>query len=516
MFRYINYLLLLMLLTALVPAQAEDDEPVEIEAVVFENDRKAILQAREGLQGIIAYMHTQPDLFLERRTLNKRDLSREQREQIWLTWQSYLDYVLALDSLGQKYADFNEQEDKAVRKTAFKLAFTAFLANYRHALELIDITENDPLMHVVLNEPVPELGLGAETYSRMKFRFLNVAIGSEFAALAATNLFFGEADSEALEAALAADKQFIWKAGAAKGPLHTAENGVQIVKDASVSALFPVQKGVSSWMGDVKVLRKNRSLISAGQIADMQPKLEPGDVLLERREWYLSNIGLPGYWPHAALYIGTAEERAAYFDVPEVRDWLGADSSRHADINALLKARYPEAYALSLKPQEAGHRPRVLEAISEGVSFTTLEHSADADSVVVLRPRLSKREKALALTRAFHYSGRPYDFNFDFLTDATLVCTELVYKSYEPGEGMTGLSFPLVSILGRKATPANEIARQFDAHFGTDAQQFDFVLFLDGHERDENAVEADVETFRNSWRRPKWHIVVQDTPLAKY
>ncbi len=511
MSRYIKYVLFLMLF-ALVPAQGADDEAT----AVYENDRKAILQAREGLQGIIAYMRAQPDLFLEKRTLKKRDLSREQREQIWLTWQSYLDYVLALDSLAQKYADFNEHEDKAERKAAFKLAFTAFLANYRHALELIDITENDPLMHVVLNEPVPELGLGADTYSQMKYRFLHVSIAGEFAALAATNLFYGEADNGALETALSADKQFLWKAGAGKGPLHTAENGVQIVKDASVSALFPVQKGVSSWMGDVKVLRKNRSLISAGQIADMQPKLEPGDVLLERREWYLSNIGLPGYWPHAALYIGTTEERAAYFDVPEVRDWLADHSGGHKDINALLKTQNPEAYALSLEPQEAGHQPRVLEAISEGVSFTTLEHSADADSVVVLRPRLSKREKALALFRAFHYSGRPYDFNFDFLTDATLVCTELVYKSYEPGEDMRGLSFPLVSILGRKATPANEIARQFDANFGTEAQQFDFVLFLDGHERDENAVEADVETFRKSWRRPKWHIVVQDTPLAKY
>ena len=81
---------------------------------------------------------------------------------------------------------------------------------------------------------------------------------------------------------------------------------------------------------------------------------------------------------------------------------------------------------------------------------------------------------------------------------------------------MTGLSFPLVEIVGRHATPANEIARQFDENYGTEAQQFDFVLFLDGYERKGAAVEADVEAFRKSWRRPKWHILVQDTPLARY
>jgi hypothetical protein len=142
-------------------------------------------------------------------------------------------------------------------------------------------------------------------------------------------------------------------------------------------------------MGDTKVKRRGVSLVSEEQIRKLTSRLEPGDILLARHEWYLSNIGLPGFWPHGILYIGTPEERRAYFG---------------ADAEALLQSQEPAAYAASAKPLH-GETTRVIEAISEGVMFNSMEHAADADSIVALRPRLSKREKAAAILRAFHYAG---------------------------------------------------------------------------------------------------------------
>ena len=167
--------------------------------------------------------------------------------------------------------------------------------------------------------------------------------------------------------------------------------------------------------------------------------------------------------------------------------------------------RGPPEYARSLT-REGDHPRRVLEALSEGVVFTSLEHSAAADALAVLRPRLPPAERPAALVRAFGYAGRPYDYDFDFRTDAALVCTELVYKAYEAA----GLRFPVVEILGRPVLPANELARRFDADFGAAAQQFDLILFVDGHERSGVAVEASVEKFRQSWRRPKWRVRAMD------
>jgi hypothetical protein len=298
--------------------------------------------------------------------------------------------------------------------------------------------------------------------------------------------------------------------GKGRGEALTAKNALKVVQNGAQSAWMPVQHGVSEWMGDTKVYRPGRSLISQAQIKEVQPKLLPGDVLLERREWYMSNIGLPGFWSHAALYLGTPEERRAFFADADTQAWVKKQGESGGDLEALLQTRYPKAYKASLEPQEGHHAVRVLEAISEGVSFTTLEHSADCDSLVVLRPKLTKAEKAQALVGAFHYAGRPYDFNFDFATDSELVCTELVYKAYESAAGFRGLTFPLVEMLGRKVTPANEIARQFDAQCGTPEEQFELVIFLDGQERRTKAVEASLATFRESWRRPKWHVFVQE------
>jgi hypothetical protein len=61
-----------------------------------------------------------------------------------------------------------------------------------------------------------------------------------------------------------------------------------------------------------------------------------------------------------------------------------------------------------------------------------------------------------------------------------------------------------VEVLGRSVLPPSDIARLFDAEFGTPAGQLELIRFLDGREAAGVAVEGDVEAFRQSWRRPNW------------
>jgi len=473
------------------------------------NDLRALGVYREGLRATIAFVRAREDLFPAVRPDKARLLPREDRERVLATWRSLLDYDMALDSLRRYHADFARLKDKELRGRAFLACYGAFLAQYRHALEFIDRAEHDPGLDTVLNEPVPELGLPEGTYARYKFRFLNVVIATQFAALNVVDHFYGGPGEEGARQAVGQDCAAIWRMGKGRGEALTLKNGLHIVRAAGFDAWFPVQAGVSEWMGATKVRRQGATLVNADQLRALRRALRPGDVCLARREWHLSNIGLPGFWPHAMLYVGAAEERRRHLAGADVREWVGSQGRQDGDLEALLRERCPEAYGRSLEPQEGGRAPRVIEAVAEGVSFTTLEHALGADCVAVLRPRLHDCEKAAAILRAFRYSGRPYDFNFDFLTDSALVCSELVYKCYEPSAGMKGLRLPLEEVCGHVVTPPNAFVRQFDEQFGAEAQQFDLVAFLDGNEAAGKAVESTLEEFRASWRRPKWHIFIQ-------
>lgn len=468
----------------------------------------AVAIYRQGLREVSQFLGTQPEIFPVEKPKAARLLRREEKEIVWPTWQRFLEYTMALDSTERYHADWWRLKGEA-REDAFLISYAAMLAKYRAALEFIRAAELNPELDKVLNDAVPELGLSAGTYAKLKLANLNNRIATEFAASEVTLKTFTGARQPGLRAAIKADSEYIWTAGRGKAELLTAKNALNVLKRGAGAAWLPIQAGVSEWMGDTKVYRVGRSLVSDAQIESLKAKLLPGDVLLERREWFLSNVGLPGFWPHAALYIGTLAERQACFAEADVQTWVRDQGEPSGDFNTLLQKRSAQAFTNSITPQEHDHIVRVLEAMSEGVSFTTLEHSASCDALAVLRPKLAKIEKAQAILRAFHYAGRPYDFNFDFSTDAEIVCTELIYKSYEPANGMTGLKLPTVEMLGRQVTPANEFVKQFDAQAADGKEQFELVEFLDGRERTKNAKQGSLAEFRESWKRPKWHVLTQ-------
>ena len=477
-----------------------------------------ILQMREGLANVIAYMANNPDLFPLRKP-EQRVLTASQRQEIRDVWGSFLDYLLMVDASWQRLNEIDEDslQTKLEKSRVFATRYAAFLTSYRYALEFIRHADADASVRIELNEPIAEIGLPEDSYADFKHRFLHVAIASKFALQAieysaqhASGTAGATGTQGQITLAIREDSQYLREAGRTHGILNTLRNAGQITKERSFRLFFPIQKGVSEWMGQTRVASGDNFLMSSSQIAALRPRLCPGDILLERREWYLSNIGLPGYWPHAAIFIGTGPERAAYFDTPEIRTWVQSQGIADGNYETLLKTRYPDVYLQSGQVDATGAITDVIEAIGRGVVFTTLDHSAAADSLAVLRPRRSRLEIAQAILKSFSYAGRPYDFNFDFRTDGQLVCTELVYKSFQPEAGQQGLDWPLGNILGRPVLTANNIVRHFDKTWQTPAQQLDLIAFFDGNAHSGQAEESDLESFRTSWQRPKWHILITE------
>lgn len=466
----------------------------------WKNDRRVLQIYRSHLADVRDYLQGLKDP-------SQKMLSGTQKDDLRGTWRSFQDDLQALDALGRTYA-LPETKDEAVRQKSLVTADWIFLTQYRYALECFQALDRIPGADTFLNEEDERTGTPKGSLAALKFRFLNVERAADFLA---HNLHWKGADpwkDSVEERQMKEDRKVVLGFGLAPGPLMTAKNGAHILQKGSLEAWFPVQKGVAEWMGKTKVYREGQSLISPDQAEELKGKLEPGDMLFTRHEWYLSNAGLPGFWCHAALYMGDATVRKSYFNDPQVRAWVASQGLR-GGFEDLLRSKLKAKYQASLAGNGAGQVLRVIEAVGEGVKFSSLGHFADADSLCALRPRLSKVEKAIALYRAFRYVGRPYDFDFDFQSDATLVCSEVVYKAYEASPEHPGVKFPLQRMLGRMVSSPNGMVEQFDRDYATPAQQEDFVAFLNGHELEKASQWADVKALRQSWRWPKWHVLVE-------
>ncbi|MFH0887395.1 MAG: hypothetical protein V1843_04430, partial [bacterium] len=352
----------------------------------IESDLSLLLVYRRGLASNTSFISGAKALVPDKQADVRRLLALMERDAVRRYWQSTMDYYLALDSLGNNYHQYYKLKDSKLKELSFHIFYEAFLAQYRFALESINILEKEPSLDTLLNEPMPELGLPKNTYRDFKFRFLNVARGIEFVALNTQFKVLKGPISTKLKDIIQEDSQYLWKMGQGKGTTLTLKNGLKIIQKTGFAAYLPLQSGVSEWMGATKVRRVHNSLISAEQIKSLLAVLQPGDIILERREWYLSNIGLPGFWTHAALYIGTAKQREEYFNDPEVIELVKTQGFKDGSFETMLSIIYAKAYTQSEKADAQSHNPRVLEAIGQGVSFTSLEHSADCDSLVVLRP----------------------------------------------------------------------------------------------------------------------------------
>lgn len=461
---------------------------------------------RQGLIDSINYLDNNQDIFPKEKIENKELLNSSQRKEVRTVWNRYLDYHLALGSLKQKYQKYDEIDgSEEIQDYAFGLYHAIFNAQYNQALKFIARVENNKQLDKVMNEEVPELGLPANTYKEFKYEYLNVVVATKFAALQTIRKLSGKEKVKELNSAVKEDASGIWEMGKGKGELLTIKNAGKIAKSSGEKILYPFQVNVSEWMGDTKVYRKGVSLIKEEDINEMKKALEPGDIMFTRREWYVSNIGLPGYWPHAAFIIGSEKEREEYFNDEAVESWVrtvGKDLGVEVkNLNQLLEKAYPEAYTNSNKKHE-GKEVRVLEAIGEGVLFHSLEYSAAADSVAVIRPKLSKLDKAKAIYKAFSHAGKPYDFNFDFQTDLAIVCTELVYKSYEDK-----IEFEVPRMLGRYVLSPNDMVKQFSEAKDKGNLPLSFVYFLDGDEYGKKSIVRTEKEFLDSWQRPKWHII---------
>lgn len=498
-------LILLVLVSFSLSAQTLEDEKSFIEFY-----SKQTFAVRASLNRLNA--HIQEDEVFNKMRAQKRvtSLTTDERQMLRESWgqliHSHLQLSLIINKVNERIKD---SENTFIDDDYFTITYAAYMAQYRSGVEFIRAMRRIPTSDKVLNENFDELGLESRTFARFKFEYLNITKFTEYSGFRLSALS-NKVDTSVLSEGIEKDEAYIAKFNRYKGLIYTLKNAGRITAHLLFKAYFPIQKNISEWMGDERVARGEEFLINQEQIKIIHSKLKAGDVLIERREWYLSNIGLPGFWPHAALYLGRPEERAHLEEDESIKEWVISQGIESGSFEELLSMKYPKAYKESLGQDETKHEYRVLEAMSEGVVFTSLEHSANADSLAVIRPRLANIDIAKGILTSLKYQGRPYDFNFDFRTDSSVVCSELVYYAYQPTKDKNGIIFPVTETLGRPVVTPNNIIKDFTETYGMDKQQYDLIVFLDGNDKKREAVFSDIDVLKTTWNRPKWFIFTQN------
>ena len=479
--------------------------------VASPKDAKAMARLLDSTKRLAEQFQTAPvkQLFAHK---DEGFLSADERDQLYRLWAAWLDQDYAYRSFRKRFLR-HWQSHAAIdaRVRTLVVGFAAHTALVRGSLGWLEMVKGKAIFEKALNEASAEHGTAAGQFDRLR---LMTALPHTAVALEVGLRSLRNQTARMLADKKPDDAKFI---DAVQRTIAFAEQtqamyerrGAQVMKDAVETVLIqeldevisPLVTDIALWMGDTRLRKDSASLISAAQVDALTAKMQPGDLVVERRNWYLSNLGLPGFWPHAELYVGTEKDLAAAFDAdPAVLKAYGGP------FTAYLK----KTFAAHWQEYSAGHEGetfRILEAISEGVVFSTATHGLQADYVGVLRPRLSVLERARAIERAWGHLAKPYDFDFDFQTQATLVCSEVVWASYQaPTAEGKSLDLKPSEYMGRLTLPPTDIVKVFDEQFGKPEQQLDFVGFLDGREASKDATEASAEAFRASWLRPKWDI----------
>jgi hypothetical protein len=337
-------------------------------------------------------------------------------------------------------------------------------------LKLIELYEHEPLVRAKLNEPDAKFGLGAGFFEEILRAYTSPY---NYRLLARAGRFWVRQRRRVRDLPLENDATWVWLCTVIREQRSAARSSfwsllwrrLRFDWRASFRALvrpihqtrYGVQSFVGATFGLMRLTLRYRPALGPDALAELRSQLRSGDVLLVRAEKKVTTALLPGFWAHAAIYIDSR------------RDLERMNIGQHPLVQKHLQAI----------PPDGGPFGYVLEAISPGVLINPLENCLYADHVVVLRPNLPGSDVQAAMIEAFGHVGKPYDFEFDFNVTSRLVCTELVYRSFNH---RGAIDFVLVKRLGRYTLSGDDIMNQLleslDGNAAPDRQPFHIAALV--------------------------------------
>lgn len=416
------------------------------------------------------------DVYFEELRLKALDLKRQvaARERGYFTPSedelarqlliSYWQSRCALFDLVNTYRH-DSQLTAELRPSAFLVAYAGAVLLVHAARFLRETFGDSPVVIAKLNEPEPHFGIPGGVYERVQHSLTSPKhawhLYHAFQYFLANEGQLRElAQDPVLAPCLAVIDRLQQRLHVNQAQYATARLRVRLDQarrglrqDLLGRAIYGLVKLAGCTTSEISTRPGHKPDLPLSVREQLRPLLRPGDVFITRKEHAMTNYFLPGFWPHAALYLGEAQALVQ----------LGMSEHEH------VRPRWEQLLAAD------PHEPRrVLEALKDGVRIRSVDSPLCSDAVLVLRPRLAPSDIAQALCRGFFHEGKPYDFDFDFSRSDRLVCTEIVYRSFE---GVGGMRFQLVRRAGRLTLAAEDLIQM-----ALDRQGFEpLAVYVPGH-----------------------------------
>ncbi len=236
-----------------------------------------------------------------------------------------------------------------------------------------------------------------------------------------------------------------------------------------------LSRGIGMGISKIYVSRRTIGYIQREYVHTILRDMKPGDILLSRRNWALTNLGIPGFWKHMSMYVGTT---------------------------AYLEEYFPEA----LKHRQlCGNSHYIIEAVGTGVRLVDIEElTAHNDYLGVIRTRFSPSKIQIAISKTLSQIDAPYDFGFNYYSDMNHVCSALITKAYLPAyTGDEGLHITLTRIATGITYPPHDILKKMNAEYHSADQELDVVGFIDSREKTGENFIAPPSTFLSTVSRSR-------------
>ncbi|MDP1659947.1 MAG: YiiX/YebB-like N1pC/P60 family cysteine hydrolase [Methylotenera sp.] len=366
----------------------------------------------------------------------------------------------ALLHRGALYRADDEMDDKA-RVTKIVIAMSATVTLFENNKAMRTAFDNESLLRKKLNEGYPEFDIPEGFYNSSITRSNNPEYRKMFGD--AVSFFAGNKTEIELQIGQSSASIQSLYHHIAQSPMLPGFKGANVFKElvtlpvkAAGGAInlsgtslnkikFTSSKVVGNTIGMVR-WRAGKLKDNAAVLEQILAQLQPGDILLEKTPFTLTDKSIPGHFGHAAIYVGSVEQLR--------------------EMNAL---ELPIVQKNLVKISE-GHS--VVEALRNGVQLNMLQAFMDVDDIAVLRPKnLTLADRLEAVKLALGNLGKKYDFNFDVNTTSTIVCSELVYIVYPQ------VDFVTKNVLGSFAITPDDIALRAGTE---EADPLQLVLF--GHD----------------------------------